>query len=147
MLDLSVEEIVDHYELREALESFIIRQLAGQLTPEQIDRLTENLAQQDHAAKTNSIDRTLKLDSEFHLLLAGFFGNRQMDEVMLHQRDRIHRVILRVWKHDCQRFAKSPTEHRAIVDAMVKGDGDLAASLLVEHLEAGKRSILLPRRR
>lgn len=147
VLDLSVEEIVDHYELREAIEGFVLRRLAGRLTPEQAAQLKENLRQQDEAVQAEDTQRTLELDSEMHLMLCRFFGNRQINNVMLHQRDRIHRVILRVWEHDRERLAKSPKEHRRLVNAVIKGDGELAASLLAKHLEAGKRSILLPRRR
>ena len=36
--DLSVHEIADQYEFREALETFVARRMAGRLTPAQTDR-------------------------------------------------------------------------------------------------------------
>src|SRR5262245_60782068 len=41
--DLTVHEIADQYEIRAALEGFVLRTLAGRLTPAQIGRLEANL--------------------------------------------------------------------------------------------------------
>src|SRR5690349_3749693 len=44
--DLTLEEIADHFEVREALETYVARRLAGTLTVEQISRIRTNLAAQ-----------------------------------------------------------------------------------------------------
>ncbi len=44
--DLSVNEIADQYEIRTALESFVMRTLAGRLSPIEVERIQVNLAAQ-----------------------------------------------------------------------------------------------------
>lgn len=38
-------------------------------------------------------------------------------------------------------------EHRQIAGALIEGQGDRAAALVIEHLDRGRRSTLAPRRR
>lgn len=143
---MSVQDVVEHYELRQALDSFIVSRLAGKLTPEQTKRLQESLSQQTRCVKAGDIERHVELDTEFHLLLCRFLNNQQITQVMEQQRERIHQVVLRVTGTDRQRMSESLAEHAAIVDAIVDGDAKRASRLAIEHLEAGKRRILNPRR-
>src|SRR5262245_48888543 len=40
---ISPDEIADHFEIREALETFVVTRLAGKLTPDQASRIKQNL--------------------------------------------------------------------------------------------------------
>ena len=37
--DMSIQDIVEHYEMRQAIEAFVVSKLAGKLGPEQLSRL------------------------------------------------------------------------------------------------------------
>src|SRR5262245_25517969 len=80
--DLTVPEIVDQYEIRAALETYVVRTLAGKLTADQVARLRENLAAQE--ALTPEVDAApgVALDVEFHTLFSEFLGNREILGVM-----------------------------------------------------------------
>src|SRR5215831_11136302 len=45
--ELSVHEIADQYEIRAALEGYVLRTLAGRLSPGQVGRLRANLGEQE----------------------------------------------------------------------------------------------------
>src|SRR5262249_13702474 len=94
--ELSIHEIADHFEIRLALEPFVLRHLAGTLTPAQVDLLEENLTAQHASFQRRAIESILELDAGFHILLCRFHGNREILRVMEQQRERIHRIILRV---------------------------------------------------
>jgi DNA-binding GntR family transcriptional regulator len=145
--ELSIREIIDHYELREALETFVIRKLAGRLTAEQVGRVRANLDDQRRSLDARDFERNVALDAEFHTLFCGFLGNDQIARVMLQLRDKIHRAIVSIAKQDLGRIMESYREHRGIADAVAAGEAERAAALLVEHLEAGRSSILSPRGR
>lgn len=143
---MSVEDIIDHYELREAIESWTVRRLAGKLKPTQIDELQKNLASQKRAVTDNDLHHFIHLDEQMHVQLASYLGNREILSAMERLRDKIHQVILRVTDTDRARPAESTAEHEAILSALISGPSDLAAQLMMVHLEAGKRRILNPER-
>lgn len=144
--DLSVHEVADLFELREALETFVLRRLAGQLRPEQVTRLEQNLIEQKAAAEAGAIPRSGELDAEFHILFCEFLGNQEILRIMNHLREKIHRIILRVDAGNPGRLAISYQEHQAIAAAALQGNAELAVQRLQEHLEYGKRYLLSPRR-
>jgi DNA-binding GntR family transcriptional regulator len=143
--DLTVHEIADYYEIRAALETYVVRALAGHLIAGQRDRLEENLRAQAALRGRDDGLRAAALDTEFHTLFCEFLGNQEILKVMAQLRAKIQRVITRVFQLNAGRFASSYEEHRAIADAVIKGDAVLAARLVEEHLEYGKRCLLSPR--
>lgn len=143
---MSVEDIVDHYELREAIEAWVVRRLAGKLSRQQQRQLEDNLAAQHAALREDDLARLMQLDEEMHFLLGSFLQNREITSTMERLRDKIHQVIVRVTDTDRARPADSVAEHDRIIKAVIAGEGMHAADLMVEHLEAGKRRILNPER-
>jgi len=141
---LSVEDIVDHYELREAVESWVVRRVAGRLKPAQVEELQSNLASQRQALAENDLRELMRLDEQMHYLLASYLGNREILSTMERLRDKIHQVILRVTDTDRARPAESTAEHETIIAAIIAGQPDEAARLMIAHLEAGKTRILNP---
>jgi DNA-binding GntR family transcriptional regulator len=143
--DLSIHEIADQYEIRAALETFVVRNLAGRLNAAQIGRLRANLEAQESNCRDCDVERGVILDGEFHMLFCEFLGNQEILRVMGQLRAKIHRVIFQVFKLNAVRFANSYQEHRDIADAVLQGDPALAARRIEEHLERGKRCLLSPR--
>jgi len=143
--DLTLEEIGDHFEVREALETYVVRRLAGKLTAEQIARMKANLSAQQATVEQLDGLANRQLDSEFHLLWCEFFGNREIIGVMERLRDRIHRIISRVNLQSPSRLREGFEEHVRIAEAVFAGDGDLAAHAVEEHLKLGKLCLLAPR--
>ena len=144
---LTIDEILDLYELREAIEPFVVKKLAGRLSPEQVRMLKETLDGQEETVGAADVEGAARLDSEFHLSLCKFLGNRKIEQVMAQLCERVCRKIARVFADDRSRMAASVREHRQIAGALTNGQGDRAAALVIEHLDRGRRSTLAPRRR
>jgi DNA-binding GntR family transcriptional regulator len=145
--DLTIHEIADQFEIRLALESHVLRTVAGKLTDAETKRLRENLTAQREMVTTHDYTRAVELDADFHMMICEFHGNQEFIRVMSQLRERMHRVIARVFEQDTNRMAASVEEHAAIADAVVAGDADLAAQCIKEHLDYGKQFLLTPRRR
>jgi DNA-binding GntR family transcriptional regulator len=143
--DLSVHDIADQYEIRIALETYVVRALAGRLTPAQIARLRENLSAQEAHCDGNNVPQWVELDATFHLLLCEFLGNQEILRVMGQLREKIHRITSQVFQLNPSRIASSYREHRGIANAVIKGEAALVARRIEEHLERGKRCLLSPR--
>jgi len=145
--DLAIHEIADQFEIRLALESHVLRAVAGKLTDDEAERLKNNVAEQRRVLAQREYHRAIELDTEFHLLFCEFHGNHEIIRVMAQLRDRIHRVIARVLEQDAERIAASVAEHAAIAVAVLSGDAERAAQCVKEHLDYGKQFLLEPRRR
>lgn len=145
--ELSIHELADQFEIRTALETYVARQLAGRLTPDQVAELRANLAAQGRSIRDQDIHQIVEMDAEFHILFARFLGNEEILRVMEQLRGKIHRVILRVHAQNPERHPASYAEHKAIAEAVITGDPTLAVRRVEEHLEYGKQYLLSPRRR
>lgn len=143
--DLAVAEIADQYEIRVALESYSLRTIAGRLSPECTKRIQDNLAAQEAILGQASIVRGVALDAEFHILFAEALGNQEILRVMKQLREKMQRVITRVFRLNPGRIDTSYVEHRAIAEAIFLGDGHEAVRLIEQHLERGRQMILSPR--
>ncbi len=143
--DLNIHEIADHFELRVALESFVARNIAGRLTSEQIQLLKENLEAQKRSIENENVSESVFLDGSFHALICSFLGNQEMNRVINDLKDKIYRVVSRVFTRHPKRPVTSYAEHKRIANAILKGEADRAANLMTAHLENGKQFLLLPR--
>jgi DNA-binding GntR family transcriptional regulator len=143
--DLTLHEIADHYEIRLVLEAYVARTVAGKVTAEQRERLRANLKAQAAIRDGSDVPRAAALDAEFHALFCEVLGNQEILRVMRQLREKIHRVITKVFQIHAGRIASSYEEHQAIAAAVLRGEAALAAQLIEEHLNCGKQYLLSPR--
>ena len=137
--ELSLDEIVDHFEIRLALETFVARRLAGKLDAHQIKTLKRNLEAQVRAAEQGDVVGYRKLDTEFHLILCESLGNKEILQVMRRLADKLSRVIFRIISQHPARMSSSSEEHRDIFEAIIEGDGETTAKRMERHLEWGRK--------
>lgn len=142
--DLTIREMTDHFEIREALESLVVSKLAAGIPAEQIGVLRENVLEYERLRERGQIAAFVACDSEFHLLLAGFAGNAEIERVLGQLRDRIVRTATRVIRYVPERMQASIEEHHQIIDLIEQRDGAGAAKIMMEHLRRGSGT-LVPR--
>lgn len=141
----SIHEVIDLFDIRVALETFVVKRLSTTITSEQIARLRANLEAQGKSVRERDNAESTKLDTEFHLLLCEFAGNREILEVMERLRSKLHRVILGIQNKNPGRISDGWREHEAIADAIFQGRGEQAAQRVVLHLEWGKKFLVASR--
>lgn len=140
--ELSVQDIVNHYEIRQALEPWVMRRLAGRLTQSQVEQLRQNLNELQTCARAGDSAGLMSVDAGFHQLLCSFARNEEITRVMQQLRDRVQRVIFCVADQFPERMVETCDEHRQIVDALVSGNAKQAGRLMHEHLDQGLRRFL-----
>jgi DNA-binding GntR family transcriptional regulator len=144
--EMSVREIADQYEIRAALESYVLKTVAGRLTPPQLALVQTNLKTQDRLRGGGSVHGWVEIDAAFHLLFVQFLANQEILRVISQLREKMERVITQVFHLRPGHFDTSCDDHRKIADAVASGKGPRAAELIVRHLERGRQLILSPRR-
>jgi DNA-binding GntR family transcriptional regulator len=143
--ELSVRDIVELFEIRTALETYVLEALAGRVTPAQARRLQANVKAQCNSGNRGDSARSVTLDMEFHVLFAEFLGSGEITRVVAQLHDKIYRIIMRVHTlhGDCWKMGWQ--EHNRIAELVLAGDGPAAARVVREHLENGKQMIMAAR--
>jgi len=140
--ELSNAEIADHYELRELLEPFICRRIAGRLKPHQVECLRDSVEAFERGVVGASLEQVIEIDTQFHIMLAEFYGNGEITKAIMQLRDKITRVIVRAFKQTPERLAVGSEQHRQIAEAIISGQPDLAQRFAMEHIRSGMKSVL-----
>lgn len=138
---IAPEEIADHFELREAIETFVVARLSGKLTAAQASRLKRNLADHRRALRQEDIAEHVRIDSEFHLFLSECYGNGEFTRAMGQIRDKLHRVMRHISTRLPERMSGALREHEAIATAILSGDGRTASEQMALHLRNGLQSV------
>jgi DNA-binding GntR family transcriptional regulator len=150
--ELQPHEIIEHYELREALEAWIVRRAAERITESQLEQLRALVgrqrelrelvqAQADHL-NPDDARAYIELDTELHLLLAEIAGNQEIVRIMRTLRERMARVVADIMLHNRSLLTSSIAEHERVLDALAQQDGERAAHELIDHLVNGKRQFV-----
>lgn len=139
---LSIQEVHEHFDLRIALETFVVRKFSQISGENSFGPLEENLMRQQACMGAVDIEQSVRLDGEFHVLLAQLLDNREISKILSQIRDKIYRISQRVHRKNSERLQTNYPEHRAILDAILARDAALAEKLMAEHLESGRKLLL-----
>lgn len=131
---VSLAEASEIYEVRAALEGLIGRLAAKRITPQQVAGIRAVVKRMHVVARARDAKAYFPLNVEFHDLLAEAAGNRTLqanyrrvvNELDLYRRETLLR--------SAEDIPVSTRDHEAIVEAVARGDGKLAARLLFEHV-------------
>lgn len=154
VVDLTREDIIDLYEVREALEVYAVRKVSQRgLHPENHKQLLQYLD------SVQSIIRSLKnhskrlltdeqmaefssLDMKLHALLVLSTKNLRMQKVVSDTRVLVRVFAMRRNGYEVSMLEKIHRQHVAIVQAVAKGRSEEAAKLLSEHIQTSLKERL-----
>ncbi|MGE3876115.1 MAG: GntR family transcriptional regulator [Parvibaculaceae bacterium] len=129
----SLEEGRAIFRVRRGLERMVIEEAAGRLDPAQLARLRAHVASEEEARR-RSEPESIRLAGEFHTLLAEFAGseilNRYVNEVVSRS-SLILALYGRPHSSEC-----AVNEHSLLIDALERGQTDVAIRIMDEHLVA-----------
>ncbi len=152
---LTPEEILELYELRQAIEPFAVRKAARSITEPELAALRELCAVQHRLAHSlrgsgghlegEDLDRWLATEERFHETLIRAARNRHFERALAHSR-----VLTRIFlghrslgvRVDLGTTARTWRFHKRLVEALERGDGDAAAASMHESLLRGAQAAL-----
>jgi DNA-binding GntR family transcriptional regulator len=135
--DVSVEEALECYEVRAALEGLAATLAAERRSPEDLDRLRGVLEEGQRMLDVGRWDALAHLNNEFHRALAVASGNGQLTALMA----QYARRIAWMFSHSAeQRGARAWLEHAAIVEAIAARDPAAAAECARGHIHASRQT-------
>jgi len=131
--DIPLEEALEIYDLRAAMDELVGRRLAETITPEQLKTARAIVERMDVAARAGDSDAYHLLNLDFHDALVGFTGNRKLAAVyrrLVKELALFRRRNLR----DQQLLPHSAAEHRGILKAIASGDPEQAGRTMFDHV-------------
>jgi phosphonate utilization transcriptional regulator len=131
--DIPLEEALEIYDLRAAMDELVGRRLAESITPEQLKAARAIVERMDVAARAGDSDAYHLLNLEFHDALVGYTGNRKLAAVyrrLVKELALFRRRNLR----DQQLLPHSAAEHRGILKAIASGDPEQAGRTMYDHV-------------
>ena len=132
VVGISEQDVEDIYEIRIRTEGLAARLCAEKITDEELEELEQCMALQEYYLK--------KQDSEFHRIIFAASKSRPLQNVLTSFHNYIRRARA-VSVCVTGRAEESVSEHRAILEAITKHDGELAEKLTAEHIKNARDNI------
>ncbi|MGK2915092.1 MAG: GntR family transcriptional regulator [Porticoccaceae bacterium] len=140
VVELSLTELVEIYQVREALEGMACRLAAERMTATEIADLRDLLAhhQRDSELQEGRAYYQQEGDLDFHFRLVQSSGNSKLIHVLcddLYAKVRMYRYHFGMVS---ARVRDAFVEHVHIVDAIADRDGEMAEMLMRRHIRASR---------
>jgi len=139
--EIPLEEALEIYDLRAAMDELVGRRLAETITPEQMKTMKGLVERLEAAARAGDADAYHLANLQFHDTLVAFSGNRKLAGVyrrlvrelaLFRRRNLVDEAVL----------PHSAAEHRAILKAIASGNAEQAGRVMYEHVMESKERAL-----
>jgi DNA-binding GntR family transcriptional regulator len=137
---LTTQELVDAYQVREALEVMAVRLAIPRVTEADLARLDQLIDTMAGHVADRAVREFFAANVEFHETLCELSGNPKLQEVHHRLEGEIGRFQARTLELRGS-LDDSLTEHRAILAAIRLRDSDRAAELTAEHIRVPARRL------
>lgn len=137
---LTIDDIVEIYEIREVLEGLAARRAAMRMGPAEVEALGETVERAERARDASDLVVLWEASNAFHRLLRGGNKSARLPRLLALMLDA-HRS-LRLHEFAPERVDTAVAEHRAIYEAIASRDADLAENLAREHSRHALRAQL-----
>ncbi|WP_426119225.1 FCD domain-containing protein [Pseudomonas sp. DSP3-2-2] len=130
---LDLNQALEIYQVRIALEGMIGELVTQQLTPQTLTHLASVLDGMSAAVHQQDVTAYITLNFEFHDLLARYTANATLYDT--YRRLVVQLKLFRSYslRHTSETIGLSLQEHRAIFDAIARGNSALARERLRQH--------------
>jgi DNA-binding GntR family transcriptional regulator len=138
---MSVRDMLESYDLRAVIFGYAAERATGFLTPERQQTLQDLLARMESATDAIQGSVYYELNLRFHDAIVEFSNNGRAVLAYDEYVKELHVFRRRFFDYE-NKMRRSNLEHRAIVAAMIAGDGALARKLAEQHVLTGRQRLL-----
>ena len=138
---VTLKDIHDVFELRLMLEPAAARMAAGKIDALRLRVLDEACRAGYQSNDIKSITRFLDANAAFHVAIAQAAGNQRLAIMIAQLLDQMTR-LLHLGLGLRNRSQEMQHEHRALVKALARGDGETAERISREQIEAARNMVL-----
>ncbi|GAB2794101.1 GntR family transcriptional regulator [Halomonas shantousis] len=143
VVKLSMRELLELFDVREAMESMAARLAAKHMTAEEIAGLREVLAMHERQADLQRGEAYYQRegDLDFHYRIVQGSHNRMLMTILCDDLYYLVRLYRTQFSASGTRPQRAFVEHHRIVDAIEAGDEELAELLMRRHVSASRANV------
>jgi DNA-binding GntR family transcriptional regulator len=138
---ITVKDIHDVFELRLMLEPAAARMAAGKVDAPRLRVLDDACRAGYQLNDARSITRFLEANEAFHVAIAQATGNQRLAIMIAQLHEQMTR-LLHLGLGLRNRSQEMQHEHRTLVKALARGDGEAAERISREEIEAARNMVL-----
>jgi len=130
---ITAKDIYDIYVIRSYLEGLCAKWACEHITKGQVEELEEIIYLSEFHIQREHWEQIYELDNRFHLYLYRACGSKILEHIL----SDYHHYVERVRKNTLssqERARTASAEHKAILEAVINKDGELAERLANEHI-------------
>ena len=137
VLGITTEDLEDIMNIRQRIEGLAAYYATKNLTHESAKRFKQISDLQDFYYEKQDMDNLRKMDDEFHEAIYILSGRTVIRDTLqpLHRKTQRYR---RISMADPKRVEHTMREHKAMYEAIISGNAELAAELTEKHIENAK---------
>ena len=135
---MNVNEFIDIYDMRLAVEVMAVKLATEKIKPSQITRLEKIFADiHEEEPKIN----IMEAEQEIHSIILESTENALLEQTGKLILDRIW-MVQKIVLHSSQHWSESDSEHRKLFEEIRAGRGKEASEIMQHHLQWGKQLVL-----
>lgn len=131
--EISRKGMLDIFDIRAVLEGLAMQRAANLITRQDIDQAEELIDAHEKVAGAHNIVLASQYNRRFHDLLVRSADNERLIKILANLDDHLRRYRL-LSNYQAGRLEKSVVEHRQILDAIIRHDGEEADRATRHHI-------------
>ncbi|HTR84759.1 MAG TPA: GntR family transcriptional regulator [Reyranella sp.] len=138
---VTIESVNDLFGVRMILEPAAARLAAGHADIERLKQLHARVTEGCTFGDRRSERRWVDANNQFHIEITRAAGNERLTRItmaVLEESQRVMHVLISVFEE----VRSMGQDHRDLISALAKGDGEGAARVAREHLEHSRRIVM-----
>lgn len=139
---VTLQDIQDVFELRLMLEPSAARMAAGRVNAQELRRYDEVCRAGYEPGDARSVGRYLEANKAFHVAIARATGNVRLATAVEHLLDEMTRLFHLALKLRKRPLEDSQQEHKSLMKALARGDGELAERVCRAEIEASRQMVV-----
>lgn len=139
--NMSLKDIIDVLEIRASLEGLSAYLAAERINEEDIKKLEKIADDFKKSANDLDIESSLKMDVEFHECIFKAANNKRLHQLINSLWEQVYRFRVS-YISDYDSSVNIIKEHELILDAIRKGDSELAKKYAMDHIERAEQFII-----
>ena len=138
---VTFRDVQEIFQLRLILEVVATRLAAGKVDPDRIVRLNDAVVAASADGSAPDDTGYMRANRRFHRYIAEASGNRRLAALVIDLMEQ-HERIVHLGLSSRNQESKFHHRHDDLVQALLDGDGDLAAELVEHSLRGGQRKVV-----
>ncbi|WZL74374.1 GntR family transcriptional regulator [Clostridiaceae bacterium 35-E11] len=130
---ITEKALTEVFQVRLALETLAIELIVDKITEEELEALSDVLLKQEKLREDYQADAFIKVDREFHMIIAQITDNKLLIDMLNNLSDTIRRIGVQAVK-DVNRYMETLDEHTYILNALKERSKEKAINAMKEHI-------------